>query len=93
MTISFDALRNKWMAEPEFRKAYEAISPEMEIAFAIAEARHRARLSQAELAARIGSSQASVARWERGTVMPSTKSLQRVAQATGTRLRVELQAQ
>lgn len=93
MTIAFDALRNKWMAEPEFRKAYEDISPEMEIAFAIAEARHRAKLSQAELAARIGSSQAMVARWERGTVMPSTKSLQRVAEATGTRLRVELQAQ
>lgn len=92
MTISFEVLRDKWMADPEFRKAYDEVGPEMEIAFAIAEARHRAHLSQAELAARIGSSQAMVARWERGTVMPSTKSLQRVAEATGTRLHVQLVA-
>ncbi len=33
-----------------------------------------------------------VARWERGTVMNSTKSLKRVAEATGTRLHVQLGA-
>jgi HTH-type transcriptional regulator/antitoxin HipB len=78
------------MTDPAFREAYDAIGPDMEIAFAIAEARHKAKLTQAELAARIGSSQAMVARWERGTAMPSTRSLQRVAEATGTRLRVTL---
>lgn len=90
MTIPFTQLRDKWMADPEFRGAYDAISPEMEIAFAIAEARHRAKLTQAQLAERIGSSQAMVARWERGAAMPSTRSLQRVAEATGTRLKVTL---
>ena len=90
MTIPFGDLKKKWMADPEFRTAYEAISAEMEIAFAVAEARHRAHLTQAELAEKIGTSQATVARWENGAVMPSTKSLKRVAEATGTRLRVEL---
>jgi HTH-type transcriptional regulator/antitoxin HipB len=90
MTIPFNQLRDKWMADPGFREAYDSIGPEMEIAFAIAEARHKAKLTQAELAARIGSSQAMVARWEGGTAMPSTRSLQRVAEATGTRLRVTL---
>jgi ribosome-binding protein aMBF1 (putative translation factor) len=90
MTISFDTLRDKWMADPEFRKAYDAISPEMEIAFAVAEARHLAKLTQAQLAERIGTSQAMIARWEKGAVMPSTKSLKRLAEATGTRLKVEL---
>lgn len=90
MTIPFKQLRDRWMADPTFREAYDAIGPEMEIAFAIAEARHRAKLTQAELAEKIGSSQAMVARWERGTAMPSTRSLQRVAEATGTRLKVTL---
>lgn len=90
MTIPFNQLRDKWITDPAFREAYDAIGPDMEIAFAIAEARHKAKLTQAELAARIGSSQAMVARWERGTAMPSTRSLQRVAEATGTRLRVTL---
>ncbi len=92
MTIPFKALRDKWNVDPAFREAYDKISPEMEIAFAIAEARHRAELTQAQLAAKIGSSQAMVARWERGTAMPSTKSLTKVAQATGSRLRVQLEA-
>jgi HTH-type transcriptional regulator/antitoxin HipB len=78
------------LADPQFRKAYERISPEMEIAFSIAEARHRAHLTQAQLAAKIGSTQAMIARWETGTVMPSTKSLKRLAEATGTKLHVEL---
>ncbi|CAN7400222.1 helix-turn-helix transcriptional regulator [Phyllobacterium sp. LjRoot231] len=93
MTIPFKTLKERWNADPAFREAYDKISPEMEIAFAIAEARHRAKLTQSQLAEKIGSSQAMVARWERGTTMPSTKSLTKVAQATGSRLRVQLEAE
>ncbi|HVL73080.1 MAG TPA: helix-turn-helix transcriptional regulator [Beijerinckiaceae bacterium] len=92
MTIAFKELRDRWMADPAFRAAYDKVSPEMEIAFAIAEARHRARLTQAQLAEKVGTSQATVARWESGGHMPSTKTLARIAAATGTRLRVELVA-
>lgn len=90
MTVPFKQLRDRWMADAEFRKAYDRIGPEMEIAFAIAEARHRAKLSQEELAERLGTSQATVARWESGAQLPSTRTLTRVADATGSRLRVEL---
>lgn len=58
MTIKFDTLRDRWIRDPKFRQAYDKISPEMEIAFAIAEARHRAHLSQHQLAKKIGTSQA-----------------------------------
>jgi len=78
------------MRDPKFREAYDRISPEMEIAFEIAEARHRARLSQQQLAKKLGTSQSMVARWERGKSAPSTKTLRRVAKATDSRLRVEL---
>jgi HTH-type transcriptional regulator/antitoxin HipB len=74
----------------EFRDAYERISPETEIAFAIAEARHRAKLTQEQLAGRLDTSQAAVARWENGTSMPTTKTLKRIAEATNSRLQVEL---
>lgn len=90
MTIKFDALRERWMRDPQFRAAYDRISPEMEIAFTIAEARHRAKLSQEQLAKKIKTSQGAVARWERGKSLPTTKTLRRVAKATGSRLHVEL---
>jgi ribosome-binding protein aMBF1 (putative translation factor) len=90
MTIPFKTLRDRWMSDPNFRKAYDRVSPEMEIAFAITEARHRAKLSQAELAKKIESSQSAVARWESGATLPTTKTLQRIAAATRSRLHVEL---
>jgi HTH-type transcriptional regulator/antitoxin HipB len=90
MTIAFNTLRDEWMKDPAFREAYDRVSPEMEVAFAIAEARHRAKLSQQELAARIGSSQSHIANIERGRVFPTTKTLKRIAEATHSRLHVEL---
>jgi transcriptional regulator with XRE-family HTH domain len=46
-------------------------------------ARHAARISQAELAARCGCNQPAVVGWEQGTRTPSIKRLQRIAAALG----------
>lgn len=89
MTIPFNTVREAWHQDPEYRAAYDEVSPEMELAFAMAEARHRAQLSQAEVARRIGTSQSMVARWETGKVAPSTTSLRRYAKATGTPLTIQ----
>jgi ribosome-binding protein aMBF1 (putative translation factor) len=90
MTIPFKAIREKWMDDAEFREAYDRVSPEMEVAFTIAEARHRAKLTQEQLAQRLKTSQAMVARWENGRSMPTTKTLRRIAEATNSRLHFEL---
>ena len=55
-------------------------------------ARQRAGLSQAELAARMGTSQSTIARLESGQALPSTKTLLRYAEATGSKMRVRLSA-
>jgi hypothetical protein len=60
MTIPFETLRRKWMKDAKFRAEYERIGPDMELAFTLAEARRKAGLTQMELAARMGTSQA---RW------------------------------
>jgi transcriptional regulator with XRE-family HTH domain len=44
-------------------------------------ARRRARLTQAEVARRLGVPQSQVSRWERGAVVPSFEALQRVVRA------------
>jgi transcriptional regulator with XRE-family HTH domain len=48
-------------------------------------ARLRAGLSQAELASRMGTSQSTIARLESGQSLPSTKTLLRYAEATGSK--------
>ncbi|MCK0197756.1 helix-turn-helix domain-containing protein [Ancylobacter sp. 6x-1] len=51
-----------------------------------------AKLSQAELAMRLGTTQSAIARLEGGGVSPSLSTLRRYAEATGTKLHVELVA-
>jgi HTH-type transcriptional regulator/antitoxin HipB len=78
------------MQDSEFRAAYDRVGPEMEIAFAIAEARARAGLSQAELAERLGTTQSVISRWESGRGEPSARSMRKIAEATRSRLHVAL---
>ena len=61
------------------------------IASELIRARARAGLSQAELAARMGTSQSAIARLESGRGMPSTRTLGRFAKATGHRLKISFE--
>ncbi len=54
------------------------------------EARRRAGLSQAELGRRVGRPQTQIARWERGAVLPSLETLQRLVRACGLDLTLGL---
>jgi DNA-binding XRE family transcriptional regulator len=60
--------------------------------FALAQTRLRAGLSQAELAARMGTSQSTIAQLESGQTLPSMKTLLRYAEATGSKFHVRLSA-
>jgi predicted transcriptional regulator len=83
-------LKNKWMKNPEFRDAYEGLAPEFEIARALIKARSRAGMTQGQVAAAMGTTQSAVARMEGGRATPSFSSVSRYAEATGTRLHIEL---
>jgi transcriptional regulator with XRE-family HTH domain len=58
----------------------------MDAATLLREARLRAGLSQAQLAERSGTSQATLCAYERGTKTPSASTLERVLAAAGRRL-------
>lgn len=82
-------LHKRWLKEPGYKKAYEALEPEFELAHKLIEARVKSGLSQEELAARMGTSQSSVARMESGTAWPSMRTLARFAKATSCELNIE----
>jgi ribosome-binding protein aMBF1 (putative translation factor) len=86
--VSADALHTKWMKEPRYRKAYEDLEDEFRLASVMIKARARAGLTQEQLAARLKTKQAVIARLESGRVKPSTRTLERIAQATGHKLRI-----
>src|SRR3982074_1585377 len=84
MTIQFEKLKARLLANPKVKAEYDALAPEFEIAAELLRARLRAGLSQAELAARMGTSQSTIARLENGYTLPSTKTRLRQAAVAGT---------
>ena len=92
MTIAFDQLKARLLEDPDVKAEYDALAPEFEISAELVRARVRAGLSQAELAIRMGTSQSAIARLESGQILPSTKTLLRFAQATGSKVQVRLSA-
>ena len=81
-------LHAEWRRDPDYREAYDRLEPEFAIARAVIEARARAELTQSELAERMATTQSVVARLESGRILPSARTLQKIARATGTRLRI-----
>ena len=82
-------LTNELMFDPEFKKEYEAIQPEMDITRAILDARIKAGLTQIELSEKSGISQADISRLEKGTRNPSIALLKRLADALDSTLKIE----
>jgi transcriptional regulator with XRE-family HTH domain len=64
------------------------ILPAMDVAQALRSARLAAGLSQTALAARSGTSQATISAYENGRKLPSIETLSRLLGATGNRLSV-----
>lgn len=85
-------LKKRLMNDPAFALEYEKVDAEFAIIEALVEARMKAKLSQAELARRIGTTQSAIARLEGGGISPSISTLRRYAEATGSKLQIELVA-
>ena len=84
-------LHRRWMRDRRYRKEFEALEAEFSLASAMIEARTRAGLTQEQLASRMRTTQAVIARLESGRFKPSTRTLERLAAATGMRLRISFE--
>src|ERR1700676_1258941 len=78
-------LHKKWMNEPKYRKAYEALEEEFVLASAVIDVRNRAGLTQEDLARKMGTTQPVVAHLESGRSRPSMRTLERLPGAAGAR--------
>ncbi len=78
----------EWRKDPAYETAYAALDEEFALAEALIRARSEAALTQADVAKKMGTTQAVIARLESGKSLPSTRTLQRFAAATGTQLRI-----
>jgi ribosome-binding protein aMBF1 (putative translation factor) len=86
--IPADEAIARWRKDPGYMKEYDALEEEFALVAEIMRARAKAGLTQEQLAKRMKTSQAVVARLESGRTLPSTRTLQRFAKATGHRLKI-----
>ena len=77
--MTLQEYKKKRLKDPDFKKEYLSIQPEMKTICALIDARLSQNLSQKELSERTGIAQAEISRIEKGLRNPSLKLLQRIA--------------
>ena len=90
---SHEQLINKWRQNAEFVKAYEELEEEFALLDEAITARKEQKLTQTEVALRMGVPRSAVCRLERGLVsgkMPSLPTLKRYAKAIGKKVEIRL---
>ena len=92
MTSTFKQFKARALARPEVKKAYDELAEEFAFIDEVLKARAASGVTQAELAARVGTTQSAIARLESGTPKhsPSIVTLQRYARAIGYRVEIKL---
>ena len=87
----FKKLKDQWLKDPEVRIEYEALKTEFQLAEEIIKARAKAKMTQVELARRIGTKSTAISRLESPNYgRASISMLKKVAQALGCELQIRL---
>ncbi|MEK7521886.1 MAG: helix-turn-helix transcriptional regulator [Patescibacteria group bacterium] len=86
-----DELHKKWMKDPKYRREWKKLEPEYQIARQVIGARLKKKMTQGELAKKVGTGQAVISRLEGMSAKPSISLLQRVARALDTKLQLTIQ--
>ena len=79
MSTNFDDFLKEQLKDPELKKEWDALQPEMTIIQAIIDARRNSGLTQKELSKRTGIAQGDISKLENGNANPSLHTLQRLA--------------
>ena len=92
MSSSLKQFKKRALARPGVKKAYDDLAEEFAFLDEVLKARAESGLSQAEVAARIGTTQSAIARLESAAPKhsPSIATLRRYAKALGYKLDIRL---
>jgi ribosome-binding protein aMBF1 (putative translation factor) len=87
--MKFDDYLQEQLKDPDFKKEWNDIQPEMDVIRAIIDAREEQNLTQKELAEKVGMNQADISKLENGTRNPSLKLLKKLATGLGMELKIQ----
>ena len=77
------------LKDPALKAEYDALEPEFSVIQAMIDARKAAGLTQTQLADKTGIAQSDIRKLETGSANPSLRTLQRLAQGMGMKMKIE----
>lgn len=80
---------NQQLKDPAFKAEWDALQPELAIMQAMIDARKQSGLTQKQLSERTGIAQSDISKLETGSGNPSVRTLLRLADGLGMRLKIE----
>lgn len=89
METKFKDFLKEQMKKPNFRREYEALELEDVIIQVFIDARRLSGLTQKQLSEKTGITQTDISKLENGNANPSIRTLQRLADGMGMKLRLE----
>ena len=89
MGKNFRETLNEQLNNPVFKKEWDALEPEYQIIKAMLDTRNEKAMTQKQLADITGIPQADITRLENGNANPSLRTLQRLADGMGMKLKLE----
>lgn len=89
MTRKFDDYLNERLKDDNFKEEYDKLDNEYSFAIALIEARNKKKLSQKQLAEKIGMTQADISKIESGNRNLSIRTLQRLADGLDMDLKIQ----
>jgi len=87
--MKFSDYLDSKLQNPEFKKEWDNIQPELDMIQAIIDARKYKNMTQKELAEKTGINQADISKIENGNANPSLSTLKRLAEGMDMILRLE----
>lgn len=86
---SYSDFLKEQLNDSTVKAEYDALEPEFAIIQAMIDARKASGLTQKQLSEKTGIAQSDISKLENGSANPSIRTLQRLAQGMGMRLRIE----
>ena len=77
--------------DEEFKNEYDRLKPRYDLIAQIINARHEQKITQAEMAKRMGTNKSNISRFESGSYNPSLDFLIRAAASLGKKIEFSLQ--
>lgn len=85
---NWEEIKKELLKDPEVKKYYDDLEPEYRMLSNLIKMRNKRKMTQKQLAKKMGTTQSALSRFEMGSINPTFKFLKKIALALDTKLNV-----